>query len=352
MLSERLKKLDPYVPGEQPRDRKYLKLNTNENPYPPSPRIRDFLRDFDIEDLRLYPDPLFTDLRDKLAARYGVSRENVFVSNGSDEGLSFAFYAFFDSARGPLLFPEFTYSFFPVYCDFYGIEYRKVPLARDFSIDIDPYIEIPASCGIIFANPNAPTGIAMPVENIRALLEAYPRDRVLIVDEAYVDFGARSALSLIHEFENLIIMRTFSKSMSLAGLRLGFALGCRNLVEALFRVKDSFNSYPADVLSLKIGGIALSDEAYYRGITEEITATRTYFASELEDLGWGVLPSLANFVFARKEGIRGREIYLALKEEGILVRHFDREGISPFVRITVGKRGDMNALLEVIRKRF
>lgn len=352
MFSGRVKRLSPYVPGEQPQDRRYLKLNTNENPYPPSPRLAAWLRTFDIERLRLYPDPLFRDLREKIAKRHGLDPARVFVGNGSDEVLSFAFYAFFDSSKGPLLFPEFTYSFYPVYCDFYGITYQKIPLADDFSIRIQEYVERPDSCGLILANPNAPTGMSLSLNEITHLLEGYPRDRVVIIDEAYVDFGAESAVDLIGDFENLLIARTFSKSMSLAGLRLGYAMGDQALIEALFTVKDSFNSYPADYLSLKLGKIALEDEEYYRDVTKKIVDTREYISVELQKSGWRVLPSRANFLFASKEGIPGLEIYRRLKEEGILVRHFDVKGIRDFVRITIGKKEDMERFIQVVNRLF
>ena len=352
MLSERLKKLRPYVPGEQPQDRTYLKLNTNENPYAPSPRIRTFLQDFDVEHLRLYPDPLLGGLREKIALRYGIDRDQVFVGNGSDEVLSFAFYACFDGIRGPLIFPEFTYTFYPVYCDFHGIAYKKIPLDRDFSIDTRRFLETPNSCGLVFANPNAPTGMSLSLDKIVHLLENYPRDNVVLIDEAYVDFGAESAIGLIKDFENLLITRTFSKGMSLAGLRLGFAMGSQTLINALFVVKDSFNSYPADSLSLKIGEIAIGDEDYYRGITEKIIAAREYLSSELQKLGWCVLPSKANFLFASKEGIPGQTVYSRLKAEGILVRYFDIEGIRDFVRITIGKPEDMEGFVRVVKRLF
>ena len=211
MLSSRMKRLHPYVPGEQPQDRRYLKLNTNENPYPPSPKIKDFLNRFDIEKLRLYSDPLSGRLRDKIANRYGVKKEQVFVSNGSDEALSFCFYAFFDSTCGPLLFPEFTYSFYPVYCDFYGIEYEKIPLDKDLSVDIDAFLDKKASCGIIFPNPNAPTGQFVPLAQIERLLEAN-RDSVVVIDEAYVDFGGESCVPLIARYPQLLVTHTLSKS--------------------------------------------------------------------------------------------------------------------------------------------
>jgi len=351
MLAARMEKLTPYVPGEQPRDRRYLKLNTNENPYPPSPRIKAFLAGFDIEDLRLYSDPVSGDLRRRIAERYHTAEDEVFVSNGSDEALSFCFYAFFDSARGPLLFPEFTYSFYPVYCDFYQIAYERTPLASDFGVDLEAFLQRP-SCGLIFANPNAPTGHSLSLDRIHFLLQRYTPDRVVVIDEAYVDFGGESAVELIREFPNLVIVRTFSKSMCLAGLRLGFVLAQAPLVKALFTVKDSFNSYPTDLLSQKIGEIAVADRGYYTSITRKIVETREHFTAEAETLGWRVVPSKANFVFASLPGVTGGEVYRRLKEVGILVRHFDVDGIRDFVRITIGRPDGMKRLLEQMRNGF
>ncbi|MBW1998009.1 MAG: histidinol-phosphate transaminase [Deltaproteobacteria bacterium] len=346
MFSQRLKRLTPYVPGEQPQDGQYLKLNTNENPYPPSPKIADLLRGFDIERLRLYSDPECGRLRDKIADKYGLTREQVFVSNGSDEALSFCFYAFFDSLYGKLLFPEFTYSFYPVYCDFYGILYERVPLDRKFRVDLDAFLEKgDESCGVIFANPNAPTGTYLPVERIARFMENYSKDKVVVIDEAYIDFGGESAVKLMDRFQNLVVVKTFSKGRSLAGLRLGYALAGEQLIKALFAVKDSFNSYPADTLSQLIGEIAIEDEEYYRGTIEKVVEAREYFSSELRRLGWRVLPSKANFVFSSKDGVGGKEIYLRLKGSGILVRYFDIEGIKEFVRITIGTREQMEKFL-------
>jgi histidinol-phosphate aminotransferase len=352
MLTQRIKRLTPYVPGEQPQDRTYIKLNTNENPYPPTPEIGPFLKSFEIERLRLYPDPLFGPLREAISRRYNIDSSQVFVGNGSDEVLAFAFYAFFDSARGKLVFPEFSYSFYPVYCDFYGIEYRKIPLNRNFSIEIDDYLGKERSCGIVFPNPNAPTGIVLPLEKITELLERYPKDQVVVIDEAYIDFGGESAVSLIDRFKNLLIIRTFSKSMSLAALRLGFAMGDQDLVSALFAVKDSFNSYPADLIAQKIGEIAIRDTEYYRSITEKIVKSRESLSKQLRGLGWNVLPSGANFIFAEKEGLSGETVYKTLKKEGILVRYFNMEGIRNFVRITIGTDEDMEVLTKSIRTLF
>lgn len=351
MLSERLKRLTAYVPGEQPQDRKYIKLNTNESPYPPSPLIRDLLSRFDIERLRLYPDPQAVRLREKIADAYDVRPEQVFVSNGSDEALSFCFFAFFDSARGNLLFPSFTYSFYPVYCDFYGIRYERVPLDDGYVVDVNGFLRND-SCGIIFANPNAPTGTCLPLERITDLLERYPKEKTVVIDEAYVDFGAESALGLVKRHENLLIIRTFSKSMSLAGLRLGFVIGHKSLIRALTTAKDSFNSYPLDTLAQLIGEVGLSDLPYYRDMWEKIIETRERCSLGLQRLGWEVLPSKANFIFVRKKGVPGKEVYLGLKERGILVRHFDIEGIRDFVRVTIGTEEDMAAFLKEMEGAF
>jgi histidinol-phosphate aminotransferase len=228
ILSERLEKLKPYVPGEQPQDRKYLKLNTNENPYPPSPLVKKFLESLNTDRLRLYPDPAALTLREKIGEKYGLSRDQVFVSNGSDEALSFCFYAFFDSRNGKLLFPEVTYSFYPVYCDFYGIEYEKTSVTGDLAIPLDEFVKRKDSCGLVFANPNAPTGTCLALSDIRRLLENYPPQRTVLIDEAYIEFGGESAIPLLREHKNLLLVRTYSKSLSLAGVRLGFVLAAKS----------------------------------------------------------------------------------------------------------------------------
>jgi histidinol-phosphate aminotransferase len=268
------------------------------------------------------------------------------MSNGSDEALSFCFYALFDSQRGPLLFPEFTYSFYPVYCDFYQIAYELVPLREDFRVDMEGFLRAGPACGLIFANPNAPTGIGISLEEVRGLMERFPSDKAVVIDEAYVDFGGSSAISLLGEFPNLVIVRTFSKGMSLAGLRLGFVIAREPVIRALSTVKDSFNSYPTDMLSQKIGRIAVSDSGYYEQVTLRIMETREWFSQRARDLGWTVLPSQANFVFASHPDLQGSEVYRLLKERGILVRHFELEGIERFVRISIGRPEDMDRLLE------
>lgn len=349
MLSNRHTRLVPYTPGEQPQDRTYLKLNTNENPYPPSPKVQEVFDSYSAADLRRYPDPQCGRLRERVAEELGVGAENVFVGNGSDEVLSFAFFSFFDSSAGPLLFPRHTYSFFPVYCDFYDIAYERVPLEADFSLEPARFLEYPASCGAVFPNPNAPTGIAVTLGEIRAFLDRYPGDRVVLVDEAYVDFGAESAVALCRERANLLVVHTLSKSRSLAGIRLGFAFGQPHLIDALFAAKDSFNSYPIDAVAQAVGIAAMSDTPYYRTVSGRIAATRERFSAALDEIGWQVLPSKANFVFAAHPQMGGRAVYEALKERGILVRHFAIEGIDRFVRITIGLPEDMVRLLEVLR---
>jgi histidinol-phosphate aminotransferase len=344
-LSERMKRLKPYIPGEQPQDKEYLKLNTNENPYPPSPQVKKFLESFEPERLRLYPDPSAIRLREKIGEKYGLNKEQIFVSNGSDEALSFCFYAFFDSLNGKLLFPEVTYSFYPVYCDYYGIEYETIPLAGDLAVSVEEFLKRKDCCGLVFANPNAPTGTYLPPRDILHLLENHPPEKPVLIDEAYIDFGGESAVSLLHDHRNLIIVRTFSKSLSLAGVRLGFVMARKELIDALAMVKDSFNSYPVNTLTQRICEIAISDESYYQSINRKIVSVRETFSSDLGKLGWTVLPSRANFVFARKEGLSGKEIYLKLKERGILVRHFEGGKVRGFVRITIGTPEDMQRLL-------
>ncbi len=352
MFSKKMKNLVPYVPGEQPQDQGYIKLNTNENPYPPSPRIDKFLQTFNTKKLRLYPDPLFLELREAIAEKYKIKKEQVFIGNGSDEVLAFSFYAFFDRSRGKLMFPEFTYSFYPVYCDLFNINYQKIPLTTDFSIDIKNFLSNTESCGIILPNPNAPTGILLPLKKVRDLLDRYIDNRVIIIDEAYIDFGGESAVSLIDKYKNLLVIQTFSKSRSLAGIRIGFAMGDKALIDALFVVKDSFNSYPANTLSLEIAKLAISDIKYSDSVIKNIIKTREKLSDTLKHIGWNVLPSTANFIFAEKPGIAGEKIYLKLKEKGVLVRYFNKPGINNFIRITIGTEYEIDVLIKKIKACF
>jgi len=349
MFAKRFSELNPYVPGEQPRDRVYIKLNANENPYPPSPEVNKVLKEFDPALLRLYPDPDSNELRSAIARMLGsgITPEMIFAGNGSDEVLSFVFFTFFDD-DAPLYFPEHTYSFYPVYADYYGIPFRKIPLEKDFSIDTETLLEGKSS-GIIFANPNAPTGIYLPLPDIRIILDNYPPDRVVVVDEAYIDFGGESAISLLGEYKNLVIIRTFSKSFCFAGARLGFMVANPELIDAVFTTKNSFNHFPVDALTQRIGIASCNDWMYYKNINDRIQRTREVFSKRLRDAGWDVLPSLTNFVFVRKEGLDGKKIYDTLKSYGILVRFFNHPGITDFVRISIGTEEDMLKLLEIMK---
>ena len=359
--SELTRRLVPYVPGEQPRDRKFVKLNTNENPYPPSPLVVEAIKKAADGNLNLYPDQSCTELREAVAARYRVKTSQVFAGNGSDEILAFAFAAFFDraalcetepgSAENAILFPDVTYSFYPVYADLWGIAYRTIPLREDFSLDTDPYMDI--SGGVVLPNPNAPTGMAVNVEDLRKIAVSVERGkRVFIVDEAYIAFvdgeGVSTAIPLIGEFPNLLVIRTLSKDASLAGLRAAFTVGSEELIDALCRIRDSFNSYTLDRLAMAGAAAAVNDSSYYDGINRKITATRNRVSAGLEAMGFRVLPSQANFVFAAPpvDGKSSQEFFGALREKGFLVRRFNQPRIVDFLRISIGTDDDMNAFLE------
>ncbi len=338
----RVRCLDPYVPGEQPQDQQYIKLNTNENPYPPSPAVAKALKACDSARLRLYPDPESTALRAELARRFRLDPAQVFVGNGSDEVLAQAFQAFFQRPE-PLFFPAISYSFYPVYCRLYGIEARPLPLRGDFEIDTDDYR---GECGgVILPNPNAPTGRLLPLDAIERLCRQQPQ-RVVIVDEAYIDFGGDSAAALLPRHPNLLVIQTFSKSRSLAGLRLGYALGSTELIEGLNRVKNSFNSYPVDSLAQIAAVASLQDEAWFDDCRQRIIATRERCAEALGRLGFRVLPSAANFLFARPPGGNAGELYRTLKARGILLRHFATPELDAWLRITIGTDDDMERLLD------
>ncbi|HHU36115.1 MAG TPA: histidinol-phosphate transaminase [Treponema sp.] len=350
MFTKRFYDLCPYVPGEQPVDRDYVKLNANENPYPPAPAVGTELENFDIADFRRYPDPDSRALCRSIAKMLGngIHEDMIFAGNGSDEVLSFVFYTFFDS-DAPLFFPEHTYSFYPVYAGYYGIPVARIPLESDFSICIDRFLDKPSS-GVIFPNPNAPTGIFLPLEKIRSLLERYPAKKAIVIDEAYIDFGGDSAISLLADFPNLVVIRTFSKSFCFAGARLGYAVANPELIKGLLTTKNSFNHFPVDTLTQKMGVAACENSSYYAGINAEIAETRDWFSTELRTLGWDVLPSKANFVFARKSGFSGEQVYLFIKEKGVLVRYFDHSGIEDFVRITIGTPDQMGFLHRIMEE--
>ncbi|MCX7896979.1 MAG: histidinol-phosphate transaminase [Rhodocyclaceae bacterium] len=331
--SKTVHQLSPYVPGEQPRLANLVKLNTNENPYGPSPQALAAIRKAADDTLRLYPDPDAKALREALARQFGLPGPAwVFVGNGSDEVLAHAFCALLKHER-PILFPDVSYSFYPVYCQLYGIAYRTIPLDRDFRIRIDDYFQ--ENGGIIFPNPNAPTGLALARTEIERLL-AHNTESAVILDEAYVDFGAESAVSLLPRHPQLLVVQTFSKSRSLAGLRVGFALGHPELIEALQRVKDSFNSYPLDRLALAGAEAALADHAWFETTRAAIMQSRQWLAQELARLGFEVLPSLANFLFVRHPLWDAGKLAAALRARHIIVRHFRAPRIDQHLRITVG----------------
>ena len=331
--------LTPYVPGEQPKIDKLVKLNTNEHPYGPSPKALAAIRAATDDSLRLYPDPNADALKTALAQRFGVQPSQVFVGNGSDEVLAHAFQALLKQER-ELWFPDISYSFYPVYCGLYGVAHRQVPLAEDFSIRVEDYLPQGDGPGqkagaIIFPNPNAPTGRLLPLQAVEQIVAANP-DAVVLVDEAYVDFGGESAVKLVDKYPNLLVSHTFSKSRSLAGLRVGYAIGHPDLIEGLERVKNSFNSYPLDRLALAGAVASVEDEAFFQHSCQKVIATRETLVAQLQQLGFEVLPSGANFVFARHPGRDGAELAAALRARAIIVRHFKAARIDQFLRITIG----------------
>ena len=365
MFAQRLQNLNPYKPGEQPKDREYIKLNANENPYLPSPKIKEAVKDIPLQKLALYPDPDSHELKRAIAAAlnktggvlvpaedqpplgFEITEDMIFCGNGSDEVLSFVFYAFFDSDK-PLVSPEFSYSFYPVYAGYYGINLKKVPLNADFTLNTKAMLEID-STGMIFANPNAPTGRTLSVAEIDAMLEAYPKDKVFVVDEAYTDFSGYTVLPLLKKYENLLVIRTFSKSMSFAGMRLGYAIGAPALINALTTTKNSFNHFPTDAFCQTAAIAACSDIEWYSENCRKVINTRDAFCKALSDSGWNVIPSKTNFVLVSKDGISGKDVYESIKKQGILVRFFDIDVIRDFVRITIGTDDQMKKLLDIMK---
>lgn len=341
-----LDSLSPYVPGEQPQDKKYIKLNTNENPYPPPACVLEAIRRTAAESLRLYPDPECLKLRQAIADYHGLAAEQVFAGNGSDEVLALAYLAFFDPAR-TILFPDITYSFYPVYASLFGCRYELVPLNEDFTLPVKGFLK--SNGGIIFPNPNAPTGIILGLADIETILRANP-DSVVIVDEAYIAFGGETAAGLIPRYPNLLVTRTLSKSHSLAGLRCGYALGDRGLMESLLTVKNSFNSYPLDRLALAGAETALRDEEYARRNAQKVAQTRERTAQALTANGFRVLPSAANFIFVSHPCTPAETIYHRLKDNGILVRWFNKPRIDNFLRVTIGTDAEMDTFLQEMMK--
>jgi len=338
--------LSPYVPGEQPKLQNLIKLNTNEHPYGPSPKVLDAIRAACDDTLKLYPDPSSDRLRQAIAATVGVEPAQVFVGNGSDEVLAHVFLALLKHDR-PLHFPDITYSFYPVYCGLYGVQYETLPLTADFRINVDDYL--PGANGaagaIIFPNPNAPTGRALSLAEVERIVAGNP-DAVVVVDEAYVDFGGESAVGLVARYDNLLVVQTLSKSRSLAGLRVGFAVGSAELIDGLERVKNSFNSYPIDRLASAGAVAALEDTEYFEKTRQAVIETRSRMTAGLESLGFEVLPSAANFVFARHPSEDAASLAAALRERSIIVRHFRHARIDQFLRITVGTDEQVDLLLK------
>ena len=343
-LNAQYQALEAYTPGEQPRDMRYIKLNTNESPYPPAPSVVSSITGQEVELLRLYSDPTGKALKEKLAGLYGVAPENVFLSNGSDEVLNFAFMAF--GGKGAV-FPDISYGFYQVFGDLYGIPYEKIPLKEDFSLDYRDY------CGkdklVVIANPNAPTGMSIPVDQIERIAATNP-DSVVLIDEAYVDFGGESALPLIEMYDNLLVTRTYSKSRCLAGGRLGYAFAAPGLIADLEKIKYSTNPYNLDRLTLRLGEATVDAESYYQEKCAAIQQTRAWTAEKLKELGFTVLPSQANFLFAKSPDMDGGALYLALKAKGILVRHFTSPRICQFNRITIGTPEQMAAFIDTLKE--
>ncbi|WP_020208104.1 histidinol-phosphate transaminase [Gilvimarinus chinensis] len=340
--SEVVRGIEPYVPGEQPQVEGLVKLNTNESPYPPSPKVAQAITENVIDRLRFYPDPNAVKLRESIANYYGVAVQSVFAGNSSDEVLAQTFMAFFQQPE-PILYPDITYGFYPVYCQLFGIEANPVPLAEDFSLDLQAYQQ--SNGGIIFPNPNAPTGLLSQLEQIEALLLANPHS-VVVVDEAYIDFGGESAVPLTARYNNLLVVQTFSKSRALAGLRVGFAIGHPELIEGLERVKNSFNSYPLDAIAQAAATAAMDDVDYFVACRDKVIATRQRVTQALTSKGFTVLPSSANFVMVKPPGSLGAaDLAAQLREKKVLVRYFAKARISDYLRISIGSDEEMDTLL-------
>ena len=343
-LSKEASALKPYTPGEQPTVAQYIKLNTNESPFPPSPRVIKAVNKAEVLKLNLYSDPTCAHLEEAIAKHFELQRDNVISGNGSDEILAFAFRAFCGEGKG-VAFADITYSFYKAQVALFGLDATIIPLREDLTLNVDDYMDFPGT--IVIANPNAPTGIALPRSEIQRLLDANP-DRLVIVDEAYVDFGGESCVPMIYRYDNLLVVQTMSKSRQLAGGRVGFALGHPELISALNRVKYSFNPYNVNRLSIVAGAAAVEDEAYFNKCCTAIAGNREWTTGELENMGFEVLPSKANFIFAKSEQISGQELYQRLKENGILVRWFDQDRIRDYVRITIGNLDQMVSLVDEI----
>ncbi|MDV7389661.1 histidinol-phosphate transaminase [Acinetobacter baumannii] len=347
--SPEVRELEPYVPGEQPKIQNLLKLNTNENPYPPSPKVVEAVQAVlheQADALRLYPDPDATGLKQAIAKQQNIDVSQVFVGNGSDEVLAHIFKAFFLQDE-PILYPDITYSFYPVYSQFFGTKTKEIPLNENFEIDVRDYTQ--PNGGVIITNPNAPTSIALSLAEIEQVLQANP-DRVVVIDEAYVDFGAESAVSLINRYENLVVCQTTSKSRSLAGLRVGFAIAQSHLIAALEAVKNSFNSYPIDRFAIAAAVASFEDQAYFEEQCQKVITSREKLVRDLTELGFNVLPSKANFIFATHSQHDAGQLAQKLREQGIIVRYFNKPRINQFLRITVGTDEQNARLVQTLKQ--
>ena len=345
-LINKYKSLEVYTPGEQPKDMEYVKLNTNESPFPPSQGVINRVSKEEISKLNLYPDPECKVLKDKIAALYGFESENIFISNGSDEILSFSFMAFCSEEKGAI-FPNISYGFYKVYGDLYGVDYTETPLNDDFTINVNDYLSTNKT--VVIANPNAPTGLSLSVVDIAKIVKSNP-ENVVLIDEAYIDFGGKSCIELVRKYENLLVVRTYSKSRSMAGARLGFAIGSKALIDDLNRIKYSTNPYNINRLTLVAGEGSVDDNDYYLKRCEEIVEIREYSKKRLSELGFTYLDSDTNFIFAKSDKISGEDYYKKLKENGVLVRHFSNPIITDYVRITVGTRSQMDRLFDETEK--
>ena len=343
---DKLRKIDPYVPGEQPKTDNIIKLNANENPYPPAPSVTEVLRTFDAAKLAIYPDANAKALKAAIAERFDLQPSQVFLGNGSDDVLALAFQSFFCSGE-PILYPDITYSFYPVWCDLFRIPYETMPLDENFCVNVRDYDR--PNGGIVLPNPNAPTGRGVSLDFLEDLLQ-HNQDCVVIIDEAYVDFGAQSAVPLLDKYENLLIVQTTSKSRSLAGMRIGYALGSETLISTLEAVKNSYNSYTMDAVALAVGEASIRDEAYFQDTCRKVAATRDRSADELRALGFTVLPSLTNFLFVTHPEKKAPDIFAALREKGIFIRYFKLPRIDNYLRITVGTDEQMDKLLAALKE--
>lgn len=344
-LYKRLDDMDAYVPGEQPRDMEYIKLNTNESPYPPAPSVVEVIEKEDIELLRLYSDPTCKVLKEKLASLYGVKAENIFLSNGSDDILNFAFFGF-GKEKGAC-FPDITYGFYKVFAQLHGIDAEQIPLKDDFGVDYRDYVN--KDRFIVIANPNAPTGMSIPLWQIEEIVKNNP-DTVVAIDEAYVDFGGESCYRLTEKYDNLLVVRTFSKSRCLAGGRLGYAIGCKGLIDDLEKIKYSTNPYNINRLTMRLGEATVDAEEYYREKCGEIIKVREWTKKELERIDFTVLDSKANFLFAKTDAVSGEDMYSLLKKKGILVRHFNADRIKEYNRITIGTKEQMEKFVATVKE--